>query len=80
MTITEYHVMKLGAVVVHAGRPTNTLRGVEVVVDFGAGAATDLYAVAIALVGLGSVIASLAVGSLETAVLGLGRALSLVKR
>lgn len=65
---------------IHACGPTNASRGVIVVVDFGAGATTDLHAVAIALVGLGSVIASLAVGSLETAVLWLGRALSLEKR
>lgn len=60
-----------------ASRPTNASRGVKVVVDFGAGAATDLEALAVARVGLGSVIASLASAGLETAVLRLGRALSL---
>lgn len=63
-----------------ASRPTNALRGVQVVVDFGAGAATDLQALAVAREGLGSVITSLASASLETAVLWLGWALSLEKR
>lgn len=60
-------------------RPTNASRGVIVVVDFGAGAATVLEALAVARVGLGSVITSLASAGLDTAVLKLGRALSLVE-
>lgn len=62
-----------------ASRITNASRGVIVVVDFGAGAATDFQALAIAREGLGSVIASIASASLETAVLWLSRALSLEK-
>jgi hypothetical protein len=63
-----------------ASRPTDASRGVIVVVDFGARAATDLQTLAVARIGLGAIIASFASTSLETTVLWLGRALSLEKR
>lgn len=67
-------------IVVHARRPTNAFRRVGVVVDFGTGAGTDFRAVAFAIKGIRTEIASLAIDRLETAVLWLDRALSLEKR